>query len=145
MTNITRQAAGTVIGAIAGVALGITLERLVFECWPWWATGGLSVVLGLIAFWLFRPPDPDRGKTYWEKRAPELEEVAAHLRAVRFRETLRHFAKTLDGLGIPRPNDGALQSDLSYVWERYLYLFIDKVRLGNAANLRPVAANFSLP
>lgn len=63
-------------------------------------------------------------------------EVAAHLRAVRLRETLidskhvttlRHFAKTLDSLGINRPADDVLEGRLQYVWERYIYLFLDKV------------------
>ena len=70
------------------------------------------------------------------------------MRAVRLRETLidpkhvttlRHFAKTLDSLGINRPADGVLEGRLQYVWERYIYLLLDKVRLGEAANLRPMA------
>lgn len=50
---------------------------------PLWAYLAFSASCGALVWWLGRKPDPDRGKTYWEKRAPELEEVAAHLRVAR--------------------------------------------------------------
>ena len=118
-----------------------------FDDWPWWATLAVAIGCGYIGFWGLRPKNPDRGKTYWEKRLPELQEIAEHLRAVRMRETLihpkyetplRHFADTLDNLGVPRPPDGVLRDDLRDEWEVYLWLFIDKVKRGQAANLRPV-------
>ena len=83
----TKQAVGAASCAVAGVALGVTLEAHVFEDWPWWATLGVAILCGYIGFWGLRPKAPDRGKTYWEKRLPEMESLAKHLRSVHFQET----------------------------------------------------------
>ncbi len=145
-----RQAVGAVVGAAGGVAFGVTLEAHVFDGWPWWATLAVAIGCCYIGFWGLHPKDPDRGKTYWEKRLSELEGLIEALRACEPRETLapkhqiaiHRLARDLDGLGLEHPPTDrvplARDPVLRRIWEIYLWIFTSKVRTKDAANLRPV-------
>lgn len=117
---------------------------------PLWVYLAFSASCGVIAWRLGRKPDPDRGKTYWEKRLSELEGLIEALRACEPRETLapKHqiaihsLARDLDGLGLEHPPTDrvplARDPVLRRIWEIYLWIFTAKVRAKDAANLRPV-------
>ncbi|MXZ81026.1 MAG: hypothetical protein F4Z15_06580 [Gammaproteobacteria bacterium] len=143
----TRRAVGTVFGTVAGAALVVVLEVHVFEKWPVWALLAIAAYFGVMAWLMFRRPDPDRGKTPWERKLPDLEALIQALRACDPRETLdprhqveiRELARGLNSLGVECPPVEPLTDPaLLRTWEIYLWVFTSKVRMKDAANLRPV-------
>ena len=118
-----------------------------FDDWPWWATLGLALLFGYVAFWGLRAPHPNSGKTCWERRLSELQALAEHLTAVNRREalqhpkhivTLREVSAQLAKKGILHPRSDRLSSDDLYEWEVYMWNLIDRVKRGKARNLHPL-------
>ncbi len=140
-----RHLVGLLVG-VAWVILTIILEAHVFEDWTLQvlllALGGVCVTIWIVVRW-----DPDRGKTYWEKRLPKLKALAEHLGAVNRREALidskyvlamRKVSAALAKRGIPHPPPRPLRTSDLPEWETYLVNLIDRVQRGKAENLQPL-------
>jgi len=140
-----RHLVGLLVG-VAWVILTIILEAYVLDEWTFWA---LVMALGGVCatIWLVVRADPDRRKTHWEKRLPELKKLAAHLGAVNRREALLDplyvvelgkVSAELAERGILHPRPRPLRESDLPEWETYLVNLIDRVERGKAKNLHPL-------